>query len=52
MAEATLFGEYSPNYNPETNTVQLTYTSQDDGQEYFCEYALNGEMLNDYKKSA
>jgi len=52
MAEAALFGEYSPHYNPETNTVRLTYISQDDGQEYFCEYTLNGEKINDYKIAA
>lgn len=37
--------EFSPNYNPTTNTLQLTYLSHDDNQKTFIEVSLNGEIL-------
>lgn len=44
-AEIKYFGEYSPNYNPETKTVQLDYYSQTDNKNHFIEYSLNGDVL-------
>lgn len=43
--EIKFFKEYSPNYNPETKTVQLDYRSLTDEQEHFIEYSLEGELL-------
>ena len=43
--EIKFFGEYSPNYNPETKTIQLDYRSLTDGQNHFIEYSLGGELL-------
>ena len=44
-AEIKLFGEYSPNYNPESKTIQLDYFSKTDNQNHFIEYSLNGDIL-------
>lgn len=44
-AEIKLFGEYSPNYNPETKTIQLDYYSKTDNKDHFIEYSLTGELL-------
>lgn len=43
--EIKLFGEYSPNYNPESKTIQLDYFSRTDNQNHFIEYSLNGDIL-------
>lgn len=43
--EIKFFGEYSPNYNPETKTIQLDYKSLTDNQNHFIEYSLDGELL-------
>ena len=50
--EIEYFGEYSPNYDPETKTIKLHYVSQDDGVEHDIEYSLEGELINDYKRPA
>jgi hypothetical protein len=42
--------EYSPNYNPSTNTLQLTYTSLDDKLQTFIEVNLQGEIIS-FEKS-
>ena len=44
-AEIKYFGEYSPNYNPESKTIQLDYYSQTDNKNHFVEYSLQGELL-------
>jgi len=43
--EIKYYGEYSPNYNPETKTVQLNYHSPTDNKNHFVEYSLEGELL-------
>lgn len=43
--EVKYFKEYSPNYNPETKTIQLNYYSQTDKQNHFIEYSLKGELI-------
>lgn len=43
--EIEYFKEYSPNYNPETKTIQLNYNSLTDNQQHFIEYSLEGELL-------
>lgn len=43
--EIKYFKEYSPNYNPETKTIQLDYVSKTDNQNHFIEYNLDGELL-------
>lgn len=43
--EIKYFGEYSPNYNPETKTICLKYYSLTDDKDHFIEYSLNGELL-------
>lgn len=44
-AEIKFFGEYSPNYNPKTKTIQLTYYSHSDNYKHFIEYSLDGELI-------
>lgn len=46
--EIKYFGEYSPNYDPETKTIRLNYHSSSDNQEHFVEYSLEGELLQWY----
>lgn len=46
--EIKYFEKYSPNYNPETNTIQLNYFSHTDKQNRFIEYSLEGELLQWY----
>lgn len=41
--------EYSPNYNPLTNTIQLTYTSHDDNLLTYIEVDLQGNIIQ-FKK--
>ena len=43
--EIKFFGEYSPNYDPDSGTVQLNYFSPTDNQNHFVEYSLEGELL-------
>jgi len=45
-AESEHFKEYSPNYNPTTNTLQLTYISKDDNTKTFIEADLQGNIIN------
>ena len=47
-AEIKYFGEYSPNYNPDTKTIQLTYHSHSDNKDRFIEYSLQGDLLQWY----
>lgn len=47
--ECLYFGKYSRNYNPSTNTIQLTYLSHDDNLETFIEVDLEGNVLQ-FKK--
>lgn len=47
--EANLFSEFSPNYNPLTNTIQLSYLSHDDNLQTFIEVDLQGNIIN-FKK--
>ena len=46
--EIEFFGEYSPNYNPDTKTIQLSYFSKTDNKNHFIEYSLEGELLKWY----
>lgn len=41
--------EFSPNFNPITNTIQLTYLSHDDNEQTFIEVDLDGVLLQ-FKK--
>lgn len=58
--EIEYFKEYSPNYNKDTNTIQITYISQDDNKEKYIEYNLDGNLIlnietkykNKYTRSA
>lgn len=43
--EAEYFGIHSNNYNPHTNTLQLTYNSHDDNKQTFIECNLQGEII-------
>lgn len=43
--EIKFFGEYSPNYDPDSKTVQLDYFSPTDNQNHSVEYSLKGEIL-------
>ena len=43
--EIKYFGEYSPNYDPDTKTIQLNYHSPTDNKDHFVEYSLGGELL-------
>lgn len=43
--EIKYFGEYSPNYNPDSKTIQLEYFSQSDNEYHFIEYSIEGELL-------
>lgn len=43
--EIEYFGEYSPNYNPDSKTIQLDYYSWSDDKFHFVEYSLEGELL-------
>ena len=45
QGEIKYFGEYSPNYNPRTKTLQIVYTSPSDNLRHFMEYSLEGELL-------
>lgn len=45
IGEANYFKEYSNNYNPSTNTIQLNYISQDDDKQTFIESDLKGNIL-------
>lgn len=45
QGEIKYFGEYSPNYNPDSKTVQLNYYSPSDNKYHFVEYSLRGELL-------
>jgi hypothetical protein len=49
IAIATYFKEYSNNFNPLTQTIQLTYLSHDDQCQTFIEVSLQGELLQ-FKK--
>lgn len=51
QAEATMFGVNSNNYNPQTNTIQLSYTSHDDGIETFVEVSLDGYIIKFHKNN-
>ena len=46
--EIKYFGEYSPNYNPDTKTIQLNYYSHSDNKDRFIEYSLQGDILQWY----
>lgn len=48
QGEIKFFKEYSPNYNPDTKTVQLNYYSHTDSTDHFIEYSLEGELLKWY----
>ena len=43
--EIKYFGEYSPNYDPDSKTIQLNYYSWSDDKFHFVEYSLEGELL-------
>lgn len=43
--EAIYYKEFSPNYNPQTQTIQLTYKSHDDNLDTFIEADLSGTIL-------
>lgn len=45
IAEAELFKEHSNNYNFDTQTLQLTYTSLDDKLQTYIECDLQGQIL-------
>lgn len=45
VGEAIHFKEYSNNYSPLTNTIQLTYLSHDDKLQTFIECDLTGQIL-------
>lgn len=45
--EIEYFGEYSPNYNPETKTIQLEYINPDTNIKHYVEYNLGGELINE-----
>jgi hypothetical protein len=47
--EAVYFKEYSNNYNPQTNTLQLTYLSHDDQLTTYLEVSLDGKIIQ-FKK--
>lgn len=47
--EAKIFREYSPNYNRDTQTIQLTYHSHDDGLPTFIESDLFGTIITHHK---
>ena len=47
--ESILFKEYSNNYNPQTQTIQLTYTSHDDSLQTYIEVSLDGQIIQ-FKK--
>ncbi len=49
VSESIYFKEYSPNYNPSTNTIQLTYLSHDDNKETFIEVDMEGN-IKEFKK--
>ena len=44
QGEAEYFKEFSPNYNPATNTIQLSYISHDDNLITFIECDLQGNI--------
>jgi len=43
--ESEFFKEYSNNYNPQTQTIQLTYLSHDDSLQTYIECDLQGQIL-------
>lgn len=47
-AEIKYFKEYSPNYDPDSKTIQLSYYSPSDKQNHFIEYSLEGDLLQCY----
>lgn len=49
VGESKYFKEYSNNYNPSTNTIQLTYLSHDDNLKTFIEADLDGNLI-EFKK--
>jgi len=49
--EAELFKEFTRNYNPKTNTIQLSYLSKDDNIQTFVEVNLQGEIIKFDKSS-
>lgn len=51
QGEIKYFGEYSPNYDPETKTIRLTYIDPDNIT-HFVEYNLEGELLHDNQNAA
>jgi len=48
--EIEYFGEYSPNYNSETQTIQLEYINPDTNVKHYVEYNLRGELLSDSER--
>lgn len=48
--ESLFAKEFSPNYNPNTNTIQLSYVSHDDNKETYVEVSMDGEILTFSKK--
>ncbi len=44
QGESKYFKEFSPNYNPTTNTIQLSYMSHDDNLQTFIECDLQGNI--------
>lgn len=51
QGEIKYFGEHSPNYDPETKTIRLTYIDPDNIT-HFVEYNLEGELLHDNQNAA
>lgn len=47
--ELEYFKEFSPNYNPHTNTLQITYLSHDDNKQTYIEMNMKGNILK-FKK--
>lgn len=43
--ELEYFKEFSPNYNPHTNTLQITYLSHDDNKQTYIEMNMKGSIL-------
>lgn len=43
--EAVEYSKYSPNYNPQTQTLQLTYHSHDDSKQTYIESDLQGNII-------
>lgn len=50
--EVEYFGEYSPNYDSETQTIRLEYINPVDNVKHYVEYSLGGELLHDNQIAA